>query len=160
MSSVHKIKNLNKESNIYYHANSDMFNLLVELIENNWQSFSQKLKLKTPENISENNNGELIWDAVENDKIYEIYNSGVALKQTNSTRFTIPNKVPATYVFSIKALGWGNLITSDSSSALTVVVRKLESPTIVLNSTDNYISWNYIQYAEKYDVYINGYKIT
>ena len=40
MSSVHKIKNLNKESNIYYHANSDMFNLLVELIENNWQSFS------------------------------------------------------------------------------------------------------------------------
>lgn len=117
-------------------------------------------KLKTPENISVNNNGELIWDAVENAKIYEIYNSGVALKQTNSTRFTIPNKIPATYVFSIKALGWGNLITSDSSSALTVVVRKLESPTIVLNSTDNYISWNYIQYAEKYDVYINGYKIT
>ena len=51
MSSVHTIPNLHKESNIYYHANSDMFNLLVGLIENNWQSFSQKLKLKTPENL-------------------------------------------------------------------------------------------------------------
>ena len=56
MSSVHKIKNLNKESNIYYHANSDMFNLLVELIENNWQSFSQKLKLKTSEKAKKKNN--------------------------------------------------------------------------------------------------------
>ena len=116
-------------------------------------------KLATPVNLRTTTEGYLVWDVTPNAKQYSVYTEGSFIDTVNTNQYLIPNKMPRTFKFTIKANGWGNLVDSDMSNVLTVNVIKLEAPLVDVNAMEKYISWGYITNADFYDIYLNGTKI-
>lgn len=124
-------------------------------------------KFSKPYNLRAAADGYLYWDVNTNEEEfinqYIIYNNGEEYFTSSTKRFRIPIKVPQVFSFSIKIAaveadntGWNGINESDVSDSLTVIVSKLDSPTLSINSVDKYISWNFIDDADSYDVYLNG----
>lgn len=114
-------------------------------------------KLASPSNIRVTSDGYLRWDTVDNAKTYQVLSYGTELAKTSNNFYKIPNKKPAVFSFTIKALGYGDLLDSDTSDTLLIYVIKLDTPQVYNEGT--LVRWNYIPNAESYDIYINNIKV-
>ena len=135
---------------LLYHANPKF------LISDRSESLSIG-KLATPVNVHTSSDGYLRWDSVDNAKTYQISSYGTELAKTSNNFYKIPNKKPAIFSFTIKALGYGDLIDSDPSQTLLVYIIKLDTPQVYNENT--IVRWDYIANAESYDIYINNIKV-
>ena len=158
----------------------------IESGYSNEVTYTHTQKLSTPTNVTLtdlNPYVEIMWDAVENADIYELYVSDID-DNYQSKKITInidgveseivTNCVKLTYAqlgitsinqvsnqnfkVQVRALGYSYYLTSSFSNTLTIYVQNLflSAPVITDNSSTNTISWNDILLADRYKVKIES----
>jgi hypothetical protein len=114
--------------------------------------------LERPSNLTYDSNNILSWDEVTNASGYEIQ-LGSETRSSLSTSIDLSTLQMASgeiVVVSVRAIG-DNAIYADSGNSSTISIIKLETPVIEdIESTDSSVTWNAIDNADSYDVYVNG----
>lgn len=99
-------------------------------------------------------NGNVEWDSITDASGYEVSIDGVASEVVTST-FELPRLNEGTHTVTVRALGNGkDIITSPYAAELSV--RKLPAPSNVRISDDHLITWDAVEGATSYSVYVNA----
>ena len=136
------------------HLSSDISNV------QNYGKFAKPTGLRT------SGDGYLYWDPVDGASKYIVMNNGVKILETYENRYLIPTYTTNTFRFTIKVAATepdssGHSVTeSDASDVLEVVVKKLDNPTLMIDTLEDYIYWNYITDATVYEIYMNNTLVT
>ena len=117
------------------------------------------VKLDAPVAIKESN--VVKWTTVENATGYEIYLNGELLKVLLTNEYTFDKTEPGTYTYTVKAISTNlSYTTSDMSNEVTFVIEeqvemvKLATPVVTLTGTT--VTWEAVEHADRYFVYVNG----
>ncbi len=100
------------------------------------------------------------WTAVENAEKYEITVNGAVKTTVNTLSYTVTETAVGSYVITVKAIpndtSKFNVSKASNSVTYTVVSRaeKLEKPVVTI--LGNVISWQAIDGAINYDIYLDG----
>lgn len=114
-------------------------------------------QLQTP--IVELSGATVSWQAVENADKY-IVQVNDETHETTELSYTVNANSPGQYEITVKAVSSDSKFKdSENSKKLLYVVssKQLNKPNITLNG--NVISWNAVQNADKYEVYLNNVKV-
>ena len=123
-------------------------------------------KFATPTGLRTSGDGYLYWNPVDGATKYIVLNNGVKVLETYENRYLIPTYTTNTFRFTIKAAATepdssGHSVTeSDSSDVLEVVIKKLDKPSLMIDTLEDYIYWNYISDATIYEIYMNNSLVT
>lgn len=96
------------------------------------------------------------WNAVENAGLYEVFVDGEKVSTQSETQYVVNFEDSAEHIIQVRAISNNQLF---SSSELSVEVTYSRSKTQlvvpVLVVTDSVVSWEEVQNAEQYEVYVN-----
>lgn len=99
-------------------------------------------------------NGNVEWDSITDASGYEVSIDG-AVSQVVTSTFELPRLSEGEHNVSVRALGNGrDIITSPYAAEMKV--RKLQAPSNVRISDDHLITWDDVEGATSYSVYVNA----
>lgn len=102
---------------------------------------------------------EITWSAVEHATGYEVYVDGELAVTQQDLAFTLSVADVGDYQITVKAVSTdANYLTSAASNAVTVTIEPSKLLAPVVTAQDNVFTWQAINHAASYQVYVDGVK--
>lgn len=101
------------------------------------------------------------WNRIENSVGYEVYVNDVLRITTSECSYTLTDTQVGSYTIKVKAVGDGvGFINSGLSDEEAIVIEPTELVAPVLVKDGNTITWNAVENAESYEVYVDNVFVT
>ncbi len=95
----------------------------------------------------------LTWNAVSGATEYEVLQNGVSVLKTKNTFYAIVSSGAENAVFTVRALGSGNVISSEVSDERASIAYLTVPQGVAIDT--NILSWNAVEHALGYEIYAN-----
>lgn len=146
-------------------VSSDAHDSYLRSADSNAVEYTKHLQLSIPEDLKITNVGDkknLSWSSVKNANKYVVSVNGEEIEVDGKTTFDIMPyyKMLGEYNIKVKSIGEGYYISSDYSDIITdTLTQMLNSPSntrAIVNASDVMVSWDSVDNAQTYSMYIDG----
>lgn len=156
-------KNYNENGNVYV----DNFNILSKDSEYVYEGDDlpgegdDSMVTLSKAKITANEDNLISWSSVANADKYEIYVDNQLVDETSETSYQFNETLIGSYQIFVKSIDTTGGLKPSISNVLTVEVKPLSLAKATINKdANNLITWEEVENAESYEIYINDILIT